>query len=413
MELWLQGDGAYRRRTTMSATDVRPDKTSIGLKELPDWIYKCTGCTGCQGLYRTQWPEETWDRVCPMMDQRAFETATPGGLLWLVRGNLEGIVPMDTKTLEQLYSCTACKSCELQCYGDHGEIITDIFIAARERQIEEGDVFPNVRDFLENVHNYGNPWGQSRSKRGEWASEIQGATTYTPAHEFLYYVGSVGSYNPAGQRMAQSLCEVLVKAGVSFGILGAQEECDGNEVRLLGERGLFEMLSEKNVAKFKELGVRKVLSLSPHSYNAFKNHYPEFGEVLHYTKLLAELIIDRKLELSTFKAKVTYQDPCFLGRYNDIYDEPREILRAIPGVELVEIKRNRENAFCCGGGSGNFYLGLTDGRARVREAYATGADILAVACPICSTMLEDALKDEELEGKMSVMGISEIVKKAL
>ena len=134
---------------------------------------------------------------------------------------------------------------------------------------------------------------------------------------------------------------------------------------------------------------------------------------MHHTELLAELIRDKKLELSTLNAKVTYQDPCFLGRYNDIYDEPREILKAIPGVELVEMKRNRENAFCCGGGSGNFYLDLLDGRARVREAYATGAEILAVACPICSTILEDAVKEEDLEGKMAVMGISEIVKKAL
>lgn len=399
----------------MRAADdsIKAVRESIEYEDLGDWIYKCTGCTGCQALYRTQWPKDTWEPTCPMMDRIDFESAAPGGLLWLIRGTLENVYQFDAKGLEQLYSCSACKSCDFQCYGDHGGNIVDIFVAARTKQVEEGNVPRIVSDFLQNVQNYGNPWGLSRKKRAQWASEVKGVETYKPQHDFLYYVGCVGSYNPAGNRMAQSLAELLVKAGVSFGILGTEEDCDGNEVRLMGEKGLFELLSEKNLSKFKNLGVRKVLSLSPHSYNAFKNEYPEFVEVQHYTHLLAELMKDKKLVLSTYSAKVTYHDSCFLGRYNDVYDEPREILKSIPGVELIEMKRNRESAFCCGGGSGNFSLGLSNGRDRVREAYATGAEILAVSCPTCSLMLEDAIKDEGLEGKLLVMGIPEIVKKAL
>jgi Fe-S oxidoreductase len=350
------------------------------------------------------------------MDQWEFESATPGGLIWLLRGNLEGIVPMNKKTLEQLYSCTLCKACEFQCYGDHAEHITEIFLAVREKQVEEGNIPAKVKDFLENILKHGNPWGEARSKRGEWAKAIEGVSKYKFDDEFLYYVGCEGSYDTFGQRMAQNLAELLVKAGVSFGILGEEELCSGNDVRLLGERGLFEMLVEKNMKTFKDLGVKKIVTLSPHDYNAFKNMYPEYGdmpEVIHYTQLLHELIKNGKIKLSSFNAKVTYHDPCFLGRYNNIYDEPREILKSIPGIELVEMKRNKENALCCGGGCGNFYFGFLNSKARIREAYNTGAEILAVACPSCGTMLESASKENGLEDKILIMSIPEIVKKTL
>ena len=213
--------------------------------------------------------------------------------------------------------------------------------------------------------------------------------------------------------------DVLTKAGLSFGILGDEEECDGNEVNMLGEAGLFDMLVEKNVGKFKDLGVKKIVTLSPHAYNAFKNDYPKDFEVFHYTQLLRDLIKDGRLDVSDgFDAKITYHDPCFLGRHNDEYDAPREVLNSIPGVELIEMERNRENAFCCGGGGGNFYTDFLGGgedspaRIRVREAYDTGAEILAVACPVCLTMLYDAVKVEGLEEKLKVKDVSEIVREA-
>jgi len=195
------------------------------------------------------------------MDVIEYESGTPGGLLWLIRGGLEGLVPWDTRTLEHLYSCSTCKLCELQCYGDHAEHITDIIVTTRERLIEDGNVLPKVRDFLENVRKHGNPWGEAKSKRGDWAKGISEAKAYKPDVEFLYYVGCEGSYDPVGQRMARSLAELLAEAKVSFGILGNEEECDGNEVRLLGEVGLFKMLSQKNIEKFSKLGVKKVVTL--------------------------------------------------------------------------------------------------------------------------------------------------------
>lgn len=387
-------------------------KIEISYDKLVEWVYKCTGCSSCQSLYRTQWPKQTYDPACPIIYAREYEYGSPGGLMWLIRGSLEGITEWNMKTLETLYSCATCKSCEFQCYSDHGEHITDIIIAAREKLVEDGKTLPKIRDFLNAIQKYGNPWGETRNKRMSWVTHIPGVRKYKPNDEFLYYVGCVGSYDPVGQRMAKSLAELLVEAGVSFGVLGDEENCCGNEVKTVGETGLFEMLREYNINKFKQLEVKKIITLSPHSYHTFRNEYSNF-EVVHFTELLLKLIQEGKLKVSAYKAKVTYHDSCFLGRYNNVYDEPREILKLIPGIELVEMRRNRENSLCCGGGGGNFFTGLLNARARVKEAYETGAEIIAVACPICEVMLEDSLKEENLEGKMSVMGIPEIVKGAL
>jgi Fe-S oxidoreductase len=270
---------------------------------------------------------------------------------------------------------------------------------------------------LENVKKYGNPYGEPRETRGKWADGI-GIPRYN-GQEFLYYVGCVGSYDTRAVKAAKALGQLLLEAGVSFGVLGADEDCDGNEVGKLGEETLFEMLAQKNIEQFKRLVVRKIVALSPHSYNAMKNEYPNLEghfEVVHATHLLRDLIKSGKLKLSAkVNAIVTYHDPCFLGRWNEQYDAPRDVLRALPGVKLVEMERNKSGALCCGGGGGNFgtdFLGGSEdspARIRIREACATGADILATACPICLTMFEDALKTEGLEGRLVVKDVSEIV----
>jgi len=297
--------------------------------------------------------------------------------------------------------------------------IVDWIVGARSDMVERGKIPPRVARFFEAVHGYGNPLKLLRSDRGAWAD---GVKAYSPGDEYLLYIGCLGSYDENGQRMARSLTDVLSAAGVSFGILGNDEECCGNEIYMLGEMGLFQVLAEKNSQQFKELGVRKIITLSPHAYNVMKNIYPNSGEsleVYHYTQVLNSLARDKKLKFSGNKAKVTYQDPCFLGRYNQIYDEPRQVLQSIPGIELVEMKRNRKDSFCCGGGSGNFIMDLlagsedSPGRVRVREAYETGAATLAVACPSCLTIFTDAVKTEDLDTKLAVKDISQIVKESL
>jgi Fe-S oxidoreductase len=314
-----------------------------------------------------------------------------------------------------LYACTTCQNCVQSCKFPFKNDIVNMIIAAREEMVAGGLVLPNIARFFQNIEAYGNPYRELRQNRGRWA-EGSGIEPYR-GQEFLFYVGCVGSFDEQGQRAARAVGELLLAAGVSFGILGPEEECDGNEVRILGENRIFQTLREKNTGLFQKAGVKKIITLSPHAYNVFKNEYPPGFEVFHYTQMLRDLIKEGRLKPATkLKMRVTYHDPCFLGRQAGEYEAPREILKAVPGLKLVEMPRNRQNSFCCGGGSGNFYTDFFGGgqdspsRIRVREAAQTGAEILAVACPSCAVMLGEAVKDEGMAEKLAVKDIAEIVK---
>ncbi len=384
--------------------------SDVDYKEL---VHRCFRCGFCKLTY----DYSPVGYNCPMYHRFRMETYSPGGLNWLIRAALiNHDIEWSEHLSEILYSCSACGNCVESCRFEFGEHLLNNFIAVREEILETQLPVPKmIRKFLENVYLYGNSYREARSARGDWA-EGTDIKEFDKNDEYLYYVGCVGSYDACSRKAARALGEVLQKAGVSFGIMGEKEECDGNEVRLLGEQGLFEHQREKNVELFREAGVKKIVTLSPHSYNAFKNHYADEFEVFHYTQLLRDLIASGKLNVSGgYEATVTYHDPCFLGRHNGEYDAPREILEAIPGINFVEMERNRSNAFCCGGGSANFYTGISAkgkdqaSNARVREAYETGATVLAVACPICMLMLEDAVKTEQLEDQIQIKDISEII----
>ena len=374
-------------------------------------IHRCFRCGYCK------FPSDFTDFNCPSYSRFRLETYSTGGRLWLIWAWLKKEIEWSEHFAEIVFSCATCRNCVEQCPMKFSDDIVDWIVSARSDMVEKSLVLPEIRDFLNNISKHGNPWGTARSKRDAWA---EGIRRYKLGDEYLFYVGCVGSYEERGQRMAKNFAELLDKAEVSFGILGAEEDCDGNEAYTLGEMGLFQELAKKNVQKFKELGVKKVVTLSPHAYNSMKNKYPRFGDfqVFHYTQLLLEMIQQGKIGLSELKAKVTYHDPCFLGRYNGIYDISREILKSIPGIELTEMERTRENSFCCGGGSGNFVTDLlgrseeSPSRIRVREAHGAGAEILVVACPSCMMMLDDAVKDEGLEGELTVKDIAELVKES-
>ena len=314
-----------------------------------------------------------------------------------------------------LYACTNCNNCVQSCKFPFSEDIVNMIDAARQDMVADGQVLPRVARFFQNIESYGNPYRELRENRGRWA-EGSGVEPYN-GQEYLFYVGCVGSFDERGQRAARALAELLLKADVSFGILGAAEECEGNEVHIMGEGRIFAMLRDKNTELFRKSGVKKIITLSPHSFNIFSKEYPEGLEVFHYTQILGGLIEQGRIKpTSKLNTKVTYHDPCFLGRHAGEYEAPRQILKAIPGVELVEMARNRENAFCCGGGSGNFYTDFFGGgensptRIRVREAAETGAKIIAVACPACAVMLGEVVKDEGLAEKMAVKDVAEILR---
>jgi len=416
--------------------------------QLDKWkkeFYHCSRCGSCRDPVLTaklgEWPffdatlvpwlgpRERYE-ACPNYVQMRWEHFAPRGRMQILKALVEGWIELTPGIAENVYACVDCGICEEVCkaseetFGDPIPITT-IMRAWREEIIETNSALlpPEIRDFLGNIHTHSNPWGKAKAERGKWA-EGTNIPEYKSGDEYLYYVGCEGSYDTRAQEAARALGECFLSAGISFGILGADESCDGGTVYRMGETGLFELLAEENMGKFKELGVKKIVTLSPHSYDGLKNYYPEDKgfEVISHAQLLAELIKDGKLKpTKAVKARVTYSDPCFLGRHNDIYEEPRNILKAIPGVELVEMKRNREISYCCGGGTGNFYTGVVDGfggenrpdRFRVREARDSGANILAVACPGCLMRLGDAVKVEGLEEELEVRDISEILRDSL
>jgi len=376
-------------------------------------VHRCFRCGFCKLTYEYSYVGFN----CPMYHKARLESYSPGGLMWLIRGSLIlGDLPWSEHMSDILYSCAMCGNCVEQCRFEFSEDLLNIFQSVREEVVDTGlPLPPMVAQFLENVYLYGNPYRELRDTRGDWA-EGTGVRRYEKGDEYLYYVGCVGSYDSCSRRAARALGNVLLKSGLSFGILGEKEDCDGNEVRMLGERGLFELQRDKNMEMFRDLDVKKIVTLSPHSYNSLKNDYPDDLQVFHYTQLVRDLIQSGKLDVSGgANMKVTYHDPCFLCRHNDECDAPRQILRSIPGIELVEMERVGKSAFCCGGGGGNFYTGISaKGKdqasiARVREALDTGASVLAVACPICMMMLEDAVKSEDLEEQLAIKDISEIV----
>ena len=380
--------------------------------EYADIVHRCFRCGYCK------FTKDYSDFNCPTYRKYWFESYSPGGRMWLLRAWLNGEVEPTRRLAEIFYSCVTCGNCKEHCVLEFRENLVDIFVAARRELVEQGHTPPPVRDYFKGISTRGNPYNQPREDRGKWAEDLD-LEPYA-GQEYLLHVGCVGSYDERGKKIARAVASVLKQAGLSFGILGEKESCDGNEVRMLGEHELFQSLAEANMEQFKSLGVKKIVALSPHAYNAFKNYYSALGanfEVVHYTQMLAQLLKEGKLAPPQKKLRVTYHDPCFLGRHNDEFEAPRKVLRSIPGLMLVEMEKNSKNSLCCGGGGGNFHtdiIGSGDGspsRVRIREAVETGADILAVACPNCAKMFEDARRDEGLEGQIEIKDIGELLQK--
>ena len=324
---------------------------------------------------------------------------------------------LDVSTHEELWDCTACFTCVERCPKDVRP--AELIIAMRSQMVEGGRIPDTVGNALMGVFRQGNPTGLAREDRAGWraGAPIKAAQE---GCEVLYYVGCTPSYDPRGQPVARALARIMTAAGVDFGVLGTEESCCGNEVRRMGELGLFEMLVEENGELLRSIGARQLVTVSPHCFNTFKNEYGLDGlEVLHYTQLLARLIDEGRLQFAgALNATVTYHDPCFLGKQNHVFDEPRAVLQAIPGLRLVEMDRRRERSLCCEGGGGRMWAEGTNleerlAHQRVHEAAETGAEILAVACPFCLLTLEDAVKAQGLEDRLQVRDINELVDQVL
>jgi Fe-S oxidoreductase len=374
-------------------------------------LHRCFRCGYCKlpGNYK--------DFNCPAYAAFRFETYSPGGRMWLMRAWLDGRLAPSRRFQEILFACTACRNCVEQCALPKikDELLLAI-TAGKAKLADEGKVPPAVRDCLTKLQQYGNPYGVSRKKRPHWAADAE--VDLFADQEYLFFPGDVGAFDSRGQEIARSVATLLTRMGISFGILGNGEVSDGNEAHAMGESELFRLLAEENIRHFNQLGAKKIIALSPHGFNALKNLYPALGgvyQVFHYTQIMADRIGRISFKEAPSQVKVTYHDPCYLGRHNGEYSAARKTLAALPGVEVREMDRFMRNALCCGGGGGNIFTNIigngpeSPARDRAVEALDTGADILAVSCPACAVMLADAVKANNMDDCLQVKEISEIV----
>lgn len=321
----------------------------------------------------------------------------------------------------EIWSCTTCRNCEDQCPvgNEHVDKIVDL---RRHLVLMQGSIPHEGQRALQNIERQGNPWGLSRSDRAKWTGEVEGISVPTvkenPDFEYLFFVGTMGSYDQRSRKISRAFVRLLHEAGVSFAILGNEERNSGDTPRRMGNEMLFQQLAAENIETFRKYNVRKIVTACPHTFNTFKNEYPDFGlegvEVLHHTQLLDRLIREGRLRpRHTVKERVVYHDSCYLGRYNNVYDEPRNILKAIPGVELAEMSRSRENAMCCGAGGGMMWMEETSGKrvnlARTEQALQTNPTMISSACPYCLTMLEDGTKMKEADDRVQAKDVAELL----
>ncbi len=401
IELSAQWNRMFEQRVIFDYdTDALDKVTDIAGAESMGWCYQCGQCIP----------------VCPVDSLGEY------GPLKMFRQLQLGA---DLFESDELWKCTTCMNCLRVCPKEVNMV--KIMPAIREEAVMEGNVPEELQEVFENTFEYGNPMGESQRKRADWTKdagvEVPIMKEIKRKVDMLWFVECYPAYHNRGQDAARALARILALLDADYGILGTEEKCSCDSQRLAGETGLFEEFAEHNIALINKYKVRKVMTTDPHALNAFRKEYPKLGakfETIHYTQYLAPLM-DKLNFTKKLNYKVTFHDPCYLGRHNGEYEAPRDCLKAIPGLELTEMGRCREQSFCCGGGGGGMWLDgfmadhVTErlSESRVREAVETGADVLAVCCPYEVSRFEDAVKSTGNEGKLKVMDIAELIEEAL
>ncbi len=323
--------------------------------------------------------------------------------------------------LHELWACTNCLYCQEHCPAliEH---VPKIIGMRQYKVLTEADFGAELQLTYRNIDNNSNPWGIGSHLRADWAKDLGVKTLAEDANvEYLYYVGCAGSFDDRGKKVSTAFAKILQTAGVSFGILGTEEGCCGDSLMRGGNEYSYQALAQANIETMKGYNVKKIICTCPHGYNALKKDYRNLGgefEVFHHTEIIADLIAQGKITLKKpVEGLCTYHDSCFLGRYNKIYDEPRKILKAVPGLKLKEMERNLAKSFCCGAGGARMWMeediGERINNLRTDQAAATGASTVAVGCPFCLTMFSDGIKDRKKEESMAALDIAEIVWKSM
>jgi Fe-S oxidoreductase len=352
------------------------------------------------------------DVVCPWNRVRQFSIRK------IIREAVFGLTEIES---EDIWRCTTCGTCPSHCPRGVDQI--EIGVGIR-RVATEYDVFPaavhGVSVARGSLSTEGNPLQDFRAKRADWAKGLK-VKPFTEDMEILYFVGCYYAYDPRLKKVAVATTNILKKAGVNFGILGTEESCCGESIRKTGGEEVFRQLAKENIKTFIDRGVKKILVSSPHCYHTFAKEYPEFMvnfEIVHISQYLAQLIEEGRLELSgEYGKRVTYHDPCYLGRHNGIYDEPRSVLSSVDGLELVEMPDSRESSLCCGGGGGRIWMDTPKNERfsdlRFAQAAQVGAEVLVTACPYCITNFEESRLGLEDDDALVIKDITEVIQELI
>ncbi|MEM2249951.1 MAG: succinate dehydrogenase iron-sulfur subunit [Candidatus Bathyarchaeia archaeon] len=406
----------FRKIKTVLIKPAEAFKKPVEFTQSPEDLKKywdLTLCTKCSICYS----------ACPAaIDERFLgPSALTANYRFIADSRDEGLDERLKPMADNVWLCTSCNSCTLFCpklVNCANSVVED-----RSLLVEMGAIPRTVKDVLESVMKYHNPMGTHQSRRMAWAEglNVKSYPNVTRA-AVIFFACCSTAYDVRNREIARTMATIFDRLGVDYATLGEEEWCCGDHILRMGEKGLFEMLAEHNVTVFQKFNADGIVTVSPHCYNTFKNDKPYKDlalNVQHYTQFLAEALEKGKLKpTKPYNKRVAYHDPCFLGKRNQIYEEPRQILQSIKGLELIEMKRTREASFCCGGGAGRVWTEEAEPEKRpcvnrVKEALELGAEVIAVACPFCVTTLEDAIKVLEVEEKVAVRDILEILRETL
>jgi Fe-S oxidoreductase/nitrate reductase gamma subunit len=391
---------------------------AFGVSKIEDFTWKhlldldaCTRCGRCQDSCPAYLSQKPLSPKKVILDLKALLLERAKGSETKTRALIGEAILED-----EIWACTACRSCQEHCpvFIEHLDKLIDM---RRNLVMEQAQMPDTVTGTLRSIETRGHPWRGTMATRMDWTQGLEiRHISEAPDAEFLYWVGCTAALDDRNQKVAIALSKLLKAAGVKFAILGEEESCCGDPARRMGNEYLFQLQAQQNIETLTKYSVRKIVTACPHGFNTLKNEYPQFGgkfEVIHHTELLAQLLWSGRLQITRGQhAIVTYHDSCYLGRHNDIYEQPRRILSAIPELTPVEMVRNRKEGFCCGGGGGRCWMEETIGarisHLRIEEALKAQAQIVATACPLCLTMFEDAIKAKNAEESLKVMDLAEI-----
>ncbi len=389
------------------------------LEDLKQYLYGCTHCGTCKDVLNIFAP------ACPSGEKYQLESYFPSGKMLIARGIVNGELNLDDDDIrERIYACTGCLSCEQQCGVYHHQHIFETVQAMRTEAVTQGALNPAYMVMIESLKKDDNVFGKPKAERGDWAKDLDSKNAGQEKVGVVYHAGCLLSFDPELWEVPKSAVALLEAAGVDLGIMGVEESCCGGRAYETGYNGEFTKYAEHFIDTFNSLGVGRVVTSCSDGFSTFKNLYPKIDkemkfDVAHMVEYLDELTKGGKLKFTkNVNKKVTYHDPCHLGRHlgdNGVYEAPRAVLQSIPGIELAEMERNRENAWCCGAGAGvsqaNPEFALWTANERLKEARATGATTLVTSCPWCERNFKDAI--EEYGEDIEIYDIAEIARMAL